>query len=104
MASVVRNQPPASVAPSFPLARPRDSSDRIGLSIVVPVHNESSGIDAFISRLKASLAELTLNYEIIFIDDGSDDASLEKLIALRAADHRIKVLSLSRNFGKDVAI
>ena len=106
MASVVRNQPSPRIAPSpgEALAPSRDGSDRIALSIVVPVHNEASGIDAFLSRLHASIAELALNYEIIFIDDGSEDGTLEKLVGFRAADQRIKVLSLSRNFGKDVAI
>ena len=71
---------------------------------MVPVHNEAAGIDAFMIRLRAALAGAELDHEIIFVDDGSSDGTLDKLIALRAADERIKVLSLSRNFGKDVAL
>jgi glycosyltransferase involved in cell wall biosynthesis len=56
------------------------------------------------SRLQGALGGVALNYEIVFVDDGSDDATMEKLIAFRAADPRVKVLSLSRNFGKDVAL
>jgi glycosyltransferase involved in cell wall biosynthesis len=56
------------------------------------------------SRLQGVLGGVPLSHEIIFVDDGSDDATMEKLIAFRAADPRIKVLSLSRNFGKDVAL
>lgn len=76
----------------------------IDLSIVVPVHNESSGIDAFMDRILSVLNGQPLNYEIIFVDDGSTDGTLEKLIAFRVANNRIKLLSLSRNFGKDVAL
>src|SRR6202030_885673 len=107
MASVVREEPPgvATGPAAAEPPRPRlDNSRRIGLSIVVPVHNEWSGIDAFMSRLQGVLGGVALNHEIVFVDDGSDDATMEKLIAFRAADPRIKVLSLSRNFGKDVAL
>jgi len=76
----------------------------IDLSLVVPAHNEYSGIDAFMNRIVSVLNPLALNYEIIFIDDGSTDGTLEKLIAFRATNNRIKVISLSRNFGKDVAL
>ncbi|HLX38752.1 MAG TPA: glycosyltransferase family 2 protein, partial [Candidatus Binataceae bacterium] len=78
--------------------------DRVGLSIVVPVHNEAAGIDAFMMRLQAALAQVDLDHEIVFVDDGSSDTTMQKLVDFRTADSRIKVLSLSRNFGKDVAL
>ena len=102
MASVVRNQPPLSSGDRlFPH---RESPQRIALSIVVPVHNEAAGIDTFMTHLRAALASVGDNYEIIFIDDGSQDATMARLVGFRAADARIKILSLSRNFGKDVAL
>jgi len=98
----MRKEPP--VPPGDRLFPHRESSQRIALSIVVPVHNEAAGLDAFMMRMQAALAGVTDNYEIIFIDDGSNDATMAKLVAFRAADARVKVLSLSRNFGKDVAL
>src|SRR6266481_6203834 len=76
----------------------------VELSIVVPVHNEATGLDDFFTRLLAVLVRVGLSHEIICIDDGSTDESLARLLELRARVPAIKVLSLSRNFGKDVAL
>jgi glycosyltransferase involved in cell wall biosynthesis len=76
----------------------------VELSIVVPVHNEGAGLDDFFARLTAVLDRVGLSHEIICIDDGSTDESLARLLELRARVPAIKVLSLSRNFGKDVAL
>jgi glycosyltransferase involved in cell wall biosynthesis len=103
MASLVRDHAPGE--PDHEPAGTRSSNSRqIDLSIVVPVHNEWAGIDEFYRRLKATLDSLAMSYEIIFVDDGSDDRSIEKLIGFRSAEERVKVLRLSRNFGKDVAL
>jgi glycosyltransferase involved in cell wall biosynthesis len=72
--------------------------------MVVPVHNEWAGIDEFFEALKAALDVVPLSYEVIFIDDGSEDRTIDKLMAFRSADDRVKVIRLSRNFGKDVAL
>lgn len=74
------------------------------LSLVVPMFNESDGIDGFFAALEPVLAGLGLSYEIICIDDGSRDDTLARLIARHKADPRIKVVALSRNFGKDTAL
>jgi glycosyltransferase involved in cell wall biosynthesis len=82
-----------------------NNSRPIGISVVVPVHNEWIGIEEFFHALQAVLDGVApLSYEVIFIDDGSDDRTIEKLMAFRAADDRVKVIRLSRNFGKDVAL
>jgi polyisoprenyl-phosphate glycosyltransferase len=76
----------------------------IELSLVVPIHNESAGLDEFFARVSPVLENLGCAYEIICVDDGSTDSSLDRLLALRERVPNLKVLSLSRNFGKDVAL
>ncbi|MEO8849201.1 MAG: glycosyltransferase family 2 protein [Casimicrobiaceae bacterium] len=74
------------------------------LSLVVPVFNEAPNIDAFIVRARAALEELALPWEIVFVDDGSGDASLLAMLAAREREPRIVVVELSRNFGKEIAL
>ncbi len=74
------------------------------LSLIVPMFNESAGIDVFFAALEPVLAEMDIDYEVICIDDGSRDDTLERLVARHHADPRVKVISLSRNFGKDTAL
>ena len=74
------------------------------LSLVVPIHNESAGLDEFFARVLPVLDHLGCACEIICVDDGSGDDSLERLLAMRERVPNLKVLSLSRNFGKDVAL
>jgi polyisoprenyl-phosphate glycosyltransferase len=73
------------------------------LSVVVPVFNEEAVVEEFHRRASAVLRPLG-DYELIFVDDGSRDATLERLLKLRAADPRVKVLELSRNFGHQSAL
>ncbi|MFD0880098.1 glycosyltransferase family 2 protein [Variovorax dokdonensis] len=74
------------------------------ISVVVPVFNEEEVVEAFHARMSQVLDEIGLPSEIVFIDDGSTDATLPALQALRERDARIAVLSLSRNFGKEIAL
>jgi polyisoprenyl-phosphate glycosyltransferase len=76
----------------------------IELSLVVPIHNEAAGLDDFFARVLPVLHKLGCPSEIICVDDGSNDSSLERLLALREQVPNLKVLSLSRNFGKDIAL
>ncbi len=76
----------------------------VELSIVVPVHNEAAVLDEFFARLMPVLARLGTTWEVICVNDGSTDDSLARLTTRYAADPAIKVVSLSRNFGKDVAL
>jgi len=75
----------------------------IELSLVVPIHNESAGLDEFFARVLPVLENLGCACEIVCVDDGSSDGSLERLLELRQRVPNLKVLSLSRNCGKDVA-
>ncbi len=75
------------------------------LSIIVPCFNEGEGLDVFFDRLELSLLALqAYDYEIICIDDGSDDNTLEVLCRHATRNPRIIVLELSRNFGKEAAL
>lgn len=83
---------------------------RIVLSLIVPVHNEVGGITPFLDRARPVLEQITrpfgpgASFEILFVNDGSTDATLDELRAARAEDSRIRIVSLSRNFGKDTAL
>lgn len=70
------------------------------VSCIVPVFNEEAVVAPFIQELQAYLANLTHHFEIIVVDDGSKDATVEKVSQLKG----IKLLGLSRNFGKEVAL
>jgi len=74
------------------------------LSVVVPAFNEEEVLPVFNKRLTDALATLDLSYEIIYVDDGSKDGTMDVLRSLHAADSRIVVVSLSRNFGKETAL
>ena len=73
------------------------------LSLVIPIYNEELLIDALYERTMAAMCALGTDFEIICIDDGSTDSSLELLLAAHARDARFKVLELSRNFGHQAA-
>jgi dolichol-phosphate mannosyltransferase len=73
------------------------------ISLVIPVYNEELVIDELLNRSLATLKEIGRPFEIIVVDDGSEDRTLEKLLAFREMDKRIKVVELSRNFGHQAA-
>ena len=80
-------------------------SQQIELSVVIPTCNEEGNIFAMYERLVAVMAQCSCsNYEFIFVDDGSSDASLSRIQELRAKDSRIKFIQLSRNFGHQNAL
>jgi len=74
------------------------------LSLVIPMHNEEPVLDALFERLDATVGRLDLDLEIVCVDDGSRDRTLELLRGRAAKDRRIRALSLSRNFGKEAAL
>jgi polyisoprenyl-phosphate glycosyltransferase len=75
----------------------------IMLSLVIPVFNEEKLIDELIRRTLSALDSFIRDYEIIFVDDGSIDESLIKLLSWQRKESRIKILSLSKNFGHQAA-
>lgn len=76
------------------------------ISVIIPIFNEQANVEALYQRLTAQLATMTLpgGFELIFVDDGSRDESLRMLQALGARDARVRYLSLSRNFGHQIAV
>ena len=73
------------------------------VSLVVPMYNEEDGLDGFFATVKEVMARAGVEYEIIAVDDGSRDDTLLRLRTHRAMDPRIKIVVLSRNFGKESA-
>jgi len=74
------------------------------LSVIVPVFNEAGNLRPLVERLVPVLESCVASYEILFIDDGSTDETLAILRELNQSDARLRGLSFSRNFGKEVAI
>lgn len=74
------------------------------LSIVVPMYNEEEALNGFFSRVQRALQTVTPSYEIVCVNDGSRDLTLVKLRQFAEQDDRIKVVNLSRNFGKEIAL
>jgi putative glycosyltransferase len=74
------------------------------LSIVTTLFKSTEYIQEFYTRISIEAQKITQNYEIIFVDDGSPDNSLQKAVALFETDNRVKVIELSRNFGHHKAI
>ena len=74
------------------------------VSIVVPVFNEEVVLPEFFSRLSRSLQTQSQRFELIFVDDGSTDATRAALDGLHRKDERVGIIELSRNFGKEIAL
>jgi polyisoprenyl-phosphate glycosyltransferase len=84
---------------------PQSENKNIRLSFVVPVFNEAETVSAFVDRVKAVFDKLdTLSLEIIFVNDGSHDDTLNRLLELQDQFSEIYIVDLSRNFGKEAAL
>lgn len=82
------------------------AADQRKIAFVFPIYNEEGNIGPLYDTVIAVTAPLLAQYdlEFVFVNDGSKDASLDKLIELRNEDPRVTVLSLSRNFGHQMAV
>lgn len=87
-----------------PDVKPPTGDPFVELSVICPMHNEETAIPYFFQRLIPVLRKTALQYEIICINDGSSDATLKKLLALQLEIKGLRVLDLSRNFGKEAAL
>ena len=74
------------------------------LSIVTTLYNSAQYLETFYDRVTSSARKITDDYEIVFVNDGSPDNSLEAAIALYERDERVRVVDLSRNFGHHKAM
>lgn len=76
----------------------------LGLSVVIPVFNEAENLEPLYKELAAELPKLKRSYEILYIDDGSQDGSFEVLKRIQKRDKRVKVIRLRKNFGQTAAL
>jgi glycosyltransferase involved in cell wall biosynthesis len=81
-----------------------DARNSLLLSIVIPVFNEAENLAPLVTRLTPILTREAPEWEILFVDDGSVDACMSEIRRLNSIEPRVRALSLSRNFGKEVAI
>ncbi|MDR1569121.1 MAG: glycosyltransferase family 2 protein [Oscillospiraceae bacterium] len=80
------------------------SADDIYLSIIIPVYNEQASITECSRRLTDTIQNIGVQYELIFVDDGSQDRSLSILTELQKQDDHVKVVSFARNHGHQLAV
>jgi glycosyltransferase involved in cell wall biosynthesis len=81
-----------------------EAEPEISLSLVVPVFNEEGNVVSLFGELTRVARELGGSYEIVFVNDGSQDATLERLRALQAQDPHLRVVDLDGNFGEAAAL
>ena len=74
------------------------------VSVVVPCFDEANGIEAFHARLSAVMASVGLGWEVIYVNDGSRDATMSRIEALARREEEVGFVNLSRNFGKEIAL
>ena len=90
------------------ISRPKESLSQIHpavlLSIIVPFYNEQEVLEEFHSRLTKVLDSLPITSEIVYVDDGSKDNSLDVVSSFTSINSSISVIGLSRNFGKESAM
>jgi glycosyltransferase involved in cell wall biosynthesis len=81
-----------------------DSNRGVGLlSVIVPCKNEEAVLRETNRRLMSVLQQLTMDFEIVYVDDGSTDSTIEVLRELQSGDNRLRIVQLSRNFGHQMA-
>jgi polyisoprenyl-phosphate glycosyltransferase len=90
--------------PSFASGLASENASLPELSVVIPVYNEEENISMLYGRLTTVLEGSKIDFEIIFVDDGSLDQSVPRLKEIGASDKRVAVIELARNFGHQVAI
>jgi len=82
----------------------RRISTPVELSVVIPAYNEEANLTELYHRLTGTLEKCGIDYELIFVNDHSKDGTLSLLRGLNAQDNRVKVISLARNFGHQMAL
>ncbi len=96
-------KPAAALERQLATQRARRPADPL-LSLIVPVFNEEESIDIFLTSVEPFLDRAGLRFEIVFVNDGSRDETLCHLLERNSRDRRIRVVNLSRNFGKEAAL
>lgn len=103
MAMDNRVVPLTAEAPAPAAGRQRPGR-RATLAIIVPVHNEEHSVETFLTALDAALQGIDAETSVLFVDDGSRDGTAAAIRRLADKGHRVSLLRLSRNFGKEAAL
>jgi dolichol-phosphate mannosyltransferase len=104
LANLFASQGVSAIDETPSLDTSRRESNPPELSVIIPVFNEQENIPVLYSRLAAVLEGIKIEYEVIFVDDGSQDNSVELVNGLASQDKRVVLVELARNFGHQVAI
>ena len=88
---------------------PREFSNKVKtsfkkLSIIVPLYNEEESIRPLVNEIKRALGRVDIDYEVLFIDDGSQDDSLKQIKEISKTDKRFRFISFRKNYGKSAAL
>lgn len=81
-----------------------NKENQIEISVIIPIYNEEKIIPELYERLRKTVSEISENYELIFVNDGSKDQSLLQLLKLSKQDPRAFYINFSRNFGHQIAV
>jgi dolichol-phosphate mannosyltransferase len=76
----------------------------VDISVIIPIYNEEQIIQELYNRLQKSVSQISQNYELLFVNDGSKDHSMLELIKLTQKNSRVFYINFSRNFGHQVAV
>lgn len=79
-------------------------NNHVHLSIVAPCYNEETSIEIFLSALSETMETTDKTYEVVFINDGSTDQTLDVMLRMKGQYSNLKIINLSRNFGKESAL
>ncbi len=82
----------------------KDMDKKPEISIIVPLYNEEALVEELCSRLKTVCDSLGRSYEILMVDDGSEDRTFEKLRDIRGSDPTLRLIRFTRNFGQQAAV
>jgi polyisoprenyl-phosphate glycosyltransferase len=93
--------PDATLTRAEPLA---ELIDRPTFCVIAPAYNEASGLEEFHRRLALVMNQLGRPWQVLYVNDGSTDGTLDAMRRLHSRDSHVALINLSRNFGKEVAM
>ncbi len=82
----------------------KDNKGKIDLTVLIPLYNEKDNLRPLFDKIRQTLTPAGFDWEVIFVDDGSNDGSPEIIRSLQASSSRVRLISLRRNFGKSAAL